>query len=212
MTGVLGVLHALAVLRFAEVGQVVRRAEEPRQDVLAHLGLAAEEGWAEQLVLGDERGWCLTPAGRSVLQGALAAELDALPEQDPDLRAQVLDMEDALRPCDATVSSALGRWRLGRLGAAPPVAPAEVLQELSGPGALLEAFEHWCREVGITRLLGYRARFGAALGRAAVDPAWIADDDRDSCEQVWRELVEDLCLTAGVPGPRPPSEGTAFEP
>ncbi|MEJ5186914.1 MAG: NAD(P)H-dependent glycerol-3-phosphate dehydrogenase, partial [Candidatus Geothermincolales bacterium] len=78
--------------------------------------------------------------------------------------AQVLDMEDALRPCDATVSSALGRWRLGRLGAAPPVAPAEVLQELSGPGALLEAFEHWCREVGITRLLGYRARFGAALG------------------------------------------------
>lgn len=82
MTGVLSVVHALAVLRLAEVGRVVRRAE-PRQDVLAHLGLAAEEGWAEHLVLGDESGWCLTPAGRAVLQGALAAELDALPRRPP---------------------------------------------------------------------------------------------------------------------------------
>lgn len=139
-----GVLHALAVLRLAEVGRVARRAEEPRQDVVAHLGLAAEEGWAEHLVLGDESGWCLTPAGRAVLQGALAAELDALP--DSDVSAQVLDLEDALRPCHATVSAALARWQLGQLDAdSSPVPPAEVLDELSGAGALLEAFEVWCR-------------------------------------------------------------------
>src|SRR5690606_10153302 len=95
---------------------VARRAEEPRQDVVAHLGLAAEVGWAEHLVLGDESGWCLTPAGRAVLQGALAAELDALPRETSDLREQLLDMEDALRPCDATVSAALARWQLGQLG------------------------------------------------------------------------------------------------
>ena len=57
-----------------------------------------------------------------MLQGALAAELDALP--DSDVSAQVLDLEDALRPCDATVSAALARWQLGQLDAdSSPVPP-----------------------------------------------------------------------------------------
>ena len=118
-----GVLHALAVLRLAEVGRVARRAEEPRQDVVAHLGLAAEEGWAEHLVLGDERGWCLTP-GAGGAAGCVGRGARRPPEEASDVRAQVLDMEDALRPCDATVSAALARWQLGQLDAdSSPVPP-----------------------------------------------------------------------------------------
>lgn len=189
------VLHALRLKGFADTSVVAGLSGLADDEATRFLEKAAADGQATRRE-GRITGWALTPSGRTLHHGMIAAELEAT-----GARSVVEGGYRRFLGFNNELLTVCTDWQL-RNNTLNDHADADydaaVIARLR---AVDDKVQPVCADLGgaLDRFGDYGPRFTAALERVeAGERDWFAKPMIDSYHTVWFELHEDLLATLGI--------------